>query len=107
MDNDNVVSSAGANRHFSQIIRAVRGVMSFVVTSHGRPVARIIPFKDTSDAGSAARASFVDRLRVENPMSSEEATLRPSSATWTDFFAAPGFDLGERDQPAMQARKAF
>ncbi len=45
MDNDNVVSSAGANRHFSQIIRAVRDGMSFVVTSHGRPVARIIPLR--------------------------------------------------------------
>lgn len=32
----------------------------------------------------------------------------PSNAVWDDFFAAPGFDLGERDQPPMQEdREAF
>jgi len=31
----------------------------------------------------------------------------PSNSVWDDFFDAPGFDLGERDQPAAQTREAF
>lgn len=31
----------------------------------------------------------------------------PSNAVWDDFFASPGFDLGERNQPPMQDREAF
>ena len=31
----------------------------------------------------------------------------PSNAVWDDFFASPGFDLGERSQPPMQEREAF
>ena len=31
----------------------------------------------------------------------------PSNAVWDDFFASPGFDLGERRQPPMQEREAF
>ncbi len=31
----------------------------------------------------------------------------PSDAVWDDFFDAPGIDLGEREQPALQDREAF
>ena len=31
----------------------------------------------------------------------------PSNAVWDDFFDAPGIDLPERDQPALQDREAF
>jgi antitoxin VapB len=31
----------------------------------------------------------------------------PADRTWDDFFATPGIDLGERDQPSAQAREAF
>src|SRR5690606_36709309 len=31
----------------------------------------------------------------------------PSNAVWDDFFAAPGIDLGDRNQPEAQAREAF
>jgi len=31
----------------------------------------------------------------------------PSDAVWDDFFDAPGVDLGERHQPAVQAREGF
>jgi antitoxin VapB len=33
--------------------------------------------------------------------------IAPADAAWDDFFAAPGVDLGERLQPAMQAREGF
>jgi prevent-host-death family protein len=47
------VSAAEANRNFSHILREVRGGASYVVTAHGKPVARIVPF----DQDDAARAS--------------------------------------------------
>lgn len=31
----------------------------------------------------------------------------PADRTWDDFFAGPGVDLGERDQPAAPEREAF
>ena len=40
---EEAVSAADANRKFSLILRSVREGHSYVVTSHGRPVARIIP----------------------------------------------------------------
>jgi len=33
--------------------------------------------------------------------------IAPADAAWDDFFAAPGVDLGDRTQPAMQDRKAL
>jgi prevent-host-death family protein len=38
-----VFSAAEANRHFSKILREVRGGETVVVTSHGEPVAKIVP----------------------------------------------------------------
>lgn len=31
----------------------------------------------------------------------------PADAAWDDFFAAPGIDLGEREQPEAQLRDSF
>jgi antitoxin VapB len=31
----------------------------------------------------------------------------PADKSWDDFFAAPGIDLGERDQRPAQEREAF
>jgi antitoxin VapB len=30
--------------------------------------------------------------------------IAPAGASWDDFFAAPGIDLGPREQPAPQMR---
>jgi antitoxin VapB len=31
----------------------------------------------------------------------------PSDSVWDDFFASPGIDLGEREQPEVQVRETF
>lgn len=31
----------------------------------------------------------------------------PSNSIWDDFFAEPGIDLGERNQPTEQVREGF
>ena len=31
----------------------------------------------------------------------------PANAAWDDFFAEPGIDLPDREQPTMQERESF
>jgi prevent-host-death family protein len=40
---EKAISAADANRKFSRVLREVKEGRSFIVTSHGRPVARIAP----------------------------------------------------------------
>jgi len=60
---ENPVSAAEANRSFSHLLREVRGGASFVVTAHGKPVARIVPCEPADAARAAARASLLRYLR--------------------------------------------
>jgi prevent-host-death family protein len=62
---EKVVSAADANRRFSRILRAVREGGSYLVTSHGKAVARILPVGREDDAMRGARAALVKRLRSE------------------------------------------
>ncbi|MGX8007919.1 type II toxin-antitoxin system Phd/YefM family antitoxin [Mesorhizobium sp. ORM8.1] len=59
---DEAVSAADANRKFSSILRGVRDGQSYVVTSHGRPVARIIPAEKNGGVASRSRATLLSRL---------------------------------------------
>lgn len=59
------VSAADANRKFSKLLRAVREGESYVVTSHGRAVARIVPPERDSSVRRGARAALLKRLRSE------------------------------------------
>ncbi|MBS0555860.1 MAG: type II toxin-antitoxin system prevent-host-death family antitoxin [Proteobacteria bacterium] len=44
------ISAADANRHFSKILRGVReDGTSYVVTAHGKPVAKIVPIAEGQD----------------------------------------------------------
>lgn len=59
------VSAADANRHFSKLLRAVREGHTYVVTSHGKVVARIVPAAADSGAPLGARAALLKRLQSE------------------------------------------
>lgn len=59
---EEAVSAADANRKFSLILRGVREGNSYVVTSHGRPVARIVPADRHEGMVSGARAALLSRL---------------------------------------------
>jgi len=61
------LSAAEANRAFSSVLRRVREGQSFIVTSHGRPVARIEPVRAGDKVASRARAALFDRLRAAAP----------------------------------------
>lgn len=62
---EEAVSAADANRKFSLILRSVREGRSYVVTSHGRPVARIIPADRDDGVASGARAALLTRLEAQ------------------------------------------
>ncbi|WP_217570222.1 type II toxin-antitoxin system Phd/YefM family antitoxin [Mesorhizobium sp. GbtcB19] len=59
---DEAVSAADANRRFSHILREVREGQSYVVTSHGRPVARIVPAEKHEGVAARSRAVLLSRL---------------------------------------------
>lgn len=59
---DESVTSAEANRSFSRLLRGVREGRSYVVTSHGRPVAKLVPADAESATATGARRSLLERL---------------------------------------------
>ena len=63
---DDAISAADANRSFSSLLRRVREGRSVVVTSHGKPIARIVPLGERDDrTAEGARAALLARLRAE------------------------------------------
>ncbi len=71
---EKAISAAEANRHFSEILRAVRAGDSYVVTTHGRPVARIMPVLADVSSSIDARQRLLARLRTEPVMDAERWT---------------------------------
>jgi prevent-host-death family protein len=63
---DKAVSAADANRRFSELLRTVREGHSYVVTSHGRAVAKIVPVQQKDAETRGARAALLDRLRSQS-----------------------------------------
>jgi prevent-host-death family protein len=53
---EKTISAAEANRHFSQLLRSVREGDSFLVTAHGRPVAKIVPFDNDTTVRERLRS---------------------------------------------------
>ncbi len=63
---DDTISAADANRRFSSLLRRVREGRSVVVTSHGKPIAKIVPVGERDDrAALGARAALLSRLRTQ------------------------------------------
>lgn len=62
---EEAISAADANRKFSQLLRGIREGRSYVVTSHGRPVARIIPAGQHESAATGARTALLSRLETQ------------------------------------------
>jgi prevent-host-death family protein len=68
------VSAAEANRRFSLLLRGVREGRSYVVTSHGKPVARLIPASKHDEVARRARAALLSRLRTQPVVNAERWT---------------------------------
>jgi prevent-host-death family protein len=59
---EKAISASDANRKFSQLLREVKEGRTYVVTSHGRPVARIAPLTEQRD--SKAKAALLAHLEA-------------------------------------------
>ena len=62
---EEAISAADADRKFSSLLRGVRDGRSFVVTSHGKPVARLVPAGERDDVAKGARAALLSRLETQ------------------------------------------
>ena len=62
---EEAVSAADANRRFSLLLRGVREGRSYVVTSHGKPVARLVPAGKHDDVAISARSTLLSRLEKQ------------------------------------------
>jgi prevent-host-death family protein len=60
---EEAVSAADANRKFSLLLRGIREGRGYVVTSHGKPIARIVPVGRHERAG--ARTTLLARLEKQ------------------------------------------
>ena len=58
-----LIAAAEANRQFSDLLRQVRDGATFTVTSHGRPVARIVPIRAGEGVTNRSRTALLERLR--------------------------------------------
>ena len=65
---DESISAREANQSFSRLLGKVPEGRSFIVTSRGRPVARIAPVEDDVPLKSQALARLLDRLRSQKPV---------------------------------------
>jgi prevent-host-death family protein len=73
---DETVSAAEANRSFSRLLKGVQSGRRYIVTSHGTPVAQIIPASSaTSDRGrAAAKKALLERLARQSSVKAERWT---------------------------------
>ena len=67
---DKAVSATDANRRFSELLRTVRKGQGVVVTSHGKPVARITPVAGDDRVAEGARSALFARLKRERVVKS-------------------------------------
>ncbi len=59
------ISAADANRQFSQMLREVRKGETFIVTSHGTPVATLAPVAGDLAARERAKEALLARLESQ------------------------------------------
>jgi prevent-host-death family protein len=62
---EKAVSVSDANRKFSQLLRDVREGQSYVVTNHGKPVARIAHLHEHRRAWAIGRTRLLNRLKSQ------------------------------------------
>ena len=74
-DTDVFISAAEADEGFPRLLQQVREGVRYIVTSDGRPVARLTPYEAPADSRAAAREALFEHLRTQEPMNVE--------ITWT------------------------
>lgn len=60
---EKAVTASYASRKFSQLLHEVRKGRSYIVTSHGKPVAKLGPIEETGKPEISARDALLSRLK--------------------------------------------
>ncbi len=63
---EQIISATEANRQFSRLLDGVRQGNSYLVTTHGRPIARLSPFAEGRRSIAGARAALLEELRSQS-----------------------------------------
>ncbi|QMW21718.1 type II toxin-antitoxin system Phd/YefM family antitoxin [Sandaracinobacteroides saxicola] len=63
---DIAITATDANQRFSEVLRDIQAGETFIVTSHGRPVARLLPI-DHGQNQTAAIDLLLDHLNTLPP----------------------------------------
>ena len=71
---EKAVSATDANRKFSQLLQGVRRGRSYVVTSHGEPIAKISPVDANEKLAVNAREALLNRLRRQSLVKADRWT---------------------------------
>ena len=71
---EKTVSATDANRKFSQLLQGVRRGRSYVVTSHGKPIAKISPVDANEKLAVNAREALLNRLRRQSVVKADRWT---------------------------------
>ncbi|MGA8528737.1 MAG: type II toxin-antitoxin system prevent-host-death family antitoxin [Acidobacteriaceae bacterium] len=64
---EKAISATDANRQFSRLLDGVRRGRTYLVTSHGQPIARISPVDASGTTVAEARRSLLASLRSQKP----------------------------------------
>lgn len=56
------VTAADANRNFSELLRDIRAGKSVVITVHGKPTAKLVPFDGEKQRAEGGRKALLARL---------------------------------------------
>jgi prevent-host-death family protein len=67
------VPAADANRKFSELLRGVRKGRRYVVTCHGKPVAKLVPAEMDEGAVRSSRVLLFERLQSQKPVKGSAA----------------------------------
>lgn len=78
---EELVSASDANREFSWLLQEVKKGHSCIVTSHGKPVAKIAPVGERNRCAEKARTVLLARLRAE-PLVEIGRWTRDELYTW-------------------------
>lgn len=62
---EKAISATDANRQFSRLLDGVRRGHSYLVTSHGQPVAKLSPVGEARKTMADARKALLKRLRTQ------------------------------------------
>ncbi len=86
---DQAISAADANRRFSELLQIVKKGGTVIVTSHRKPVAKIVPVTEDERTVANSRSALFARLRKQRAVDAgrpNARTDRPTRDTALDLI---------------------